>query len=294
MPRPRPRHTGPPHQQPRCLDCTIDLKMVSLVKPKGKVIELFLHDQKKMRRDRTSRYKLRASDPGDAKLWATSLREAHLHGGSPMKGAAAANGRGAVATTPNGTRVEEAAQSAEEGGGGRRAGGGGGGGGGRGGGRGRGGGGVLEACQRRLQHGDGPHLADDVGRRHDVSRSQVSSAADDLTGAKRFLCAAGEVTVCTMEGECASGPPWEFNVPDFIEVDLEAGLLKTTEASQENRQTPILDTTTNQCLVSLTYPIPCTNLYFEWNIFKRLLDASFEYLWPELHCRSPGMSWLYV
>ena len=31
----------------------------------------------------------------------------------------------------------------------------------------------------------------------------------------------------------------EFNVPDFIEVDLEAGMLKTTEASEENRQTPI-------------------------------------------------------
>ena len=64
-------------------------------------------------------------------------------------------------------------------------------------------------------------------------------AADDLTGADRFLCAPGEVTVCGMDGECTSGPPWEFNVPDFIEVDLEAGLLKTTEASGENRQTPI-------------------------------------------------------
>jgi len=76
-----------------------------------------------------------------------------------------------------------------------------------------------------------------------VMFATAPAAADDLTGAKRFLCAAGEVTVCTMEGECASGPPWEFNVPDFIEVDLEAGLLKTTEASQENRQTPILNTT---------------------------------------------------
>ena len=65
-------------------------------------------------------------------------------------------------------------------------------------------------------------------------------AADDLTGADRFLCTPGEVTVCAMDGECTSGPPWEFNVPDFIEVDLEAGLLKTTEASGENRQTPIL------------------------------------------------------
>ena len=67
----------------------------------------------------------------------------------------------------------------------------------------------------------------------------VPAAADDLTGADRFLCAPGEVTVCAMDGECTSGPPWEFNVPDFIEMDLEAGLLKTTEASGENRQTPI-------------------------------------------------------
>jgi hypothetical protein len=42
-----------------------------------------------------------------------------------------------------------------------------------------------------------------------------------------------------MEAECTSGPPWEFNLPDFIQVDLEAGLLKTTEASGQNRQTPI-------------------------------------------------------
>jgi len=65
------------------------------------------------------------------------------------------------------------------------------------------------------------------------------AVADDLTGADRFLCAPGEVTVCAMDGECASGPPWEFNVPDFIEVDLEDGMLRTTEASEENRQTPI-------------------------------------------------------
>ncbi len=68
----------------------------------------------------------------------------------------------------------------------------------------------------------------------------VPAAADDLTGADRMLCAPGEVTLCAMDGECTSGPPWEFNVPDFIEVDLEARLLKTTEASGENRQTPIL------------------------------------------------------
>ena len=72
-----------------------------------------------------------------------------------------------------------------------------------------------------------------------VMFAATPAAADDLTGADRFLCAPGEVTVCAMDGECTSGPPWEFNVPDFIEVDLEAGMLKTTEASEENRQTPI-------------------------------------------------------
>jgi hypothetical protein len=68
----------------------------------------------------------------------------------------------------------------------------------------------------------------------------VPAAADDLTGADGMLCAPGEVTLCAIDGECTNGRPWEFNVPDFIEVDLEARLLKTTEASGENRQTPIL------------------------------------------------------
>ena len=68
----------------------------------------------------------------------------------------------------------------------------------------------------------------------------VPAAADDLTGADRMLCAPGEVTLCAIDTECTSGRPWDFNVPDFIEVDLEARLLKTTEASGENRQTPIL------------------------------------------------------
>lgn len=64
-------------------------------------------------------------------------------------------------------------------------------------------------------------------------------AADDLTGADRFLCAAVEANVCTMEGDCENAPPWRFNIPQFIVVDLEAKKLATTEASGENRETPI-------------------------------------------------------
>ena len=63
--------------------------------------------------------------------------------------------------------------------------------------------------------------------------------ADDLTGSKRFLCSAVEVTVCSLLGECTSQPPWNLNIPQFIEVDLEENRLSTTEASGEARTTPI-------------------------------------------------------
>ena len=64
-------------------------------------------------------------------------------------------------------------------------------------------------------------------------------AADDLTGAQRFLCTAVQVTACYDDGECLTVPPWELNIPQFIEVDLEARTLATTRASGQNRSTPI-------------------------------------------------------
>ncbi len=44
--------------------------------------------------------------------------------------------------------------------------------------------------------------------------------------------------VCTSDEECESGPPWAWNIPQFIEVDLEAKVLSTTEASGEERTSP--------------------------------------------------------
>jgi len=63
--------------------------------------------------------------------------------------------------------------------------------------------------------------------------------ADDLTGHDQILCAAGTVTACSEDGECVKGAPFDFNVPQFVEVDLEAKTLSTTEASPERRSTPI-------------------------------------------------------
>jgi len=67
----------------------------------------------------------------------------------------------------------------------------------------------------------------------------VPAQADSLVGADRFLCTAVEATVCDLDDGCVSGPPWNWNIPQFMEVDLNAKALGTTKASGENRSTPI-------------------------------------------------------
>lgn len=66
-----------------------------------------------------------------------------------------------------------------------------------------------------------------------------SAAADDLTGSSLLLCVPVQATVCVEDGECVVELPWNINVPQFIEVDLDAMSLRTTRASGENRMTPI-------------------------------------------------------
>jgi hypothetical protein len=67
----------------------------------------------------------------------------------------------------------------------------------------------------------------------------VSTLADDLTGADRFLCASSRVVRCYSVGDCDSGPPWEWNMPSFIQVDLKKKLLSTPAASAEQRRSPL-------------------------------------------------------
>ena len=76
-------------------------------------------------------------------------------------------------------------------------------------------------------------------------------AADDLTGADRFLCAAVQASVCTTEGKCETGPPWGWNMPRFLEIDLTAKKLRTTPTSGENRETAILGLLREQGLIVL-------------------------------------------
>ncbi len=63
--------------------------------------------------------------------------------------------------------------------------------------------------------------------------------ADDLTGNQKFLCTASQTTVCWSDGDCETGPPWNWDVPQFIEVDLAQKRLSTTKASGQNRATTI-------------------------------------------------------
>lgn len=64
--------------------------------------------------------------------------------------------------------------------------------------------------------------------------------ADTLVGKDRFLCSAVEAVLCTADGVCDAGPPWDWQIPQFVIVDLAKKQLATTEASGENRTTPIL------------------------------------------------------
>jgi hypothetical protein len=42
-----------------------------------------------------------------------------------------------------------------------------------------------------------------------------------------------------MDDDCWTGPPWTWNIPQFIEIDFKTKQLSTTAASHENRVTPI-------------------------------------------------------
>ena len=66
-----------------------------------------------------------------------------------------------------------------------------------------------------------------------------SLIADDLAGVEKLLCASSYVNVCTIGGDCDAGTPENWNMPVFVEIDLDNELLSTTAASGESRTTAI-------------------------------------------------------
>jgi hypothetical protein len=65
------------------------------------------------------------------------------------------------------------------------------------------------------------------------------ATAEDLTGADRILCAGVQATYCDTSGACEVGMPWQWNMPEFVEIDFEAKTVSTTRAVERFRQTPI-------------------------------------------------------
>lgn len=68
----------------------------------------------------------------------------------------------------------------------------------------------------------------------------TSAAADDLGGADKFLCSTvSRATACGVATECASLPPADLNIPQFVVVDVAAKQLSTTAASGEDRRSTV-------------------------------------------------------
>jgi hypothetical protein len=66
----------------------------------------------------------------------------------------------------------------------------------------------------------------------------TATLADNVKDAEGVLCTAVQATVCYMDGDCEIGAPWHWNIPQFIEIDFKQKVLRTTQASEEHRQTP--------------------------------------------------------
>jgi hypothetical protein len=85
-----------------------------------------------------------------------------------------------------------------------------------------------------------------------VCVSAASGAwAEDLTSAEKILCTSVEATVCYADGDCEFGPPWNWGVPQFIEIDFQTKQLSTTKASHERRASPFKNEQRSEGLIFL-------------------------------------------
>ena len=67
----------------------------------------------------------------------------------------------------------------------------------------------------------------------------VPSAAEDLSDAEKILCAGVQATYCDTTGDCEIGMPWNWGMPQFVEIHLDDKMMRTTPAAERPRQTPI-------------------------------------------------------
>jgi hypothetical protein len=63
--------------------------------------------------------------------------------------------------------------------------------------------------------------------------------AEPVAGSDRMLCTAQQVSVCAPFEECRSGSPVDWNLPDFVVVDVAAKMLSTTPSNERPRASAI-------------------------------------------------------
>jgi hypothetical protein len=63
--------------------------------------------------------------------------------------------------------------------------------------------------------------------------------AEPVAGRDRMLCTAQQVSFCAPFEECRSGSPVDWNLPDFVVVDVAAKMLSTTASNEKPRASAI-------------------------------------------------------
>ena len=66
----------------------------------------------------------------------------------------------------------------------------------------------------------------------------LSISAEDVSESKELVCASSRVLICFEHGECMDVMPDDIGMPPFVVVDLKKKMMRTTKASQLNRETP--------------------------------------------------------
>jgi hypothetical protein len=79
----------------------------------------------------------------------------------------------------------------------------------------------------------------------------VPALGDDLSGESKLLCSTSTAILCMADGQCETNPPWVWNIPQFIALDLEAQTMSTTKASGESRVTPVKNLRREEGLICL-------------------------------------------
>jgi hypothetical protein len=78
----------------------------------------------------------------------------------------------------------------------------------------------------------------------------LSVAAGGFDGSVPLICAAADTVECDVAHECTQGPPWEVNLPIFLEIDFDKKEVVSIDALDKDRTSKILVVTKLDGLVT--------------------------------------------